>query len=106
MNPEERANGFNPDTYKGEALLKFIDDETLFASRRAHEKGLELTSGQIRTRVLESLVKRAIELFSGWRGYDEPQPFPIREGDEHGVIRFLYEDKRNLRDNLKPYVGF
>jgi hypothetical protein len=106
MNPEERRNGFNPDTYKGEALLKFIDDETLFASRRAHEKGLELTSGQIRTKVLEGLVKRAAELFGEWSSYDEPQPPSRKEEDEHGVPKYIYEDKRNLRDSLEPYIRF
>ena len=106
MNSEERTNGFDPDTYKGEALLKFIDDETLFASKRAYEKGLELTSGQIRTKVLQGLVKRAIELFGSWNGYDEMSPPSRKEEDEHEVPKFIYEDKRNLRSNLEPYIGF
>lgn len=106
MNPEKRANGFNPNTYKGETLLKFINDETIFASKRAHEKSLTLTGDEIRTKVLEGLVKRAVELFGAWRGYDEISPPSRKEEDEQGVPKYIYEDRRNLRDNLEPYVGF
>jgi hypothetical protein len=107
MNPEEK---FDHDKYNGEALAKFIEDEVYFASARAIKKGLinlpvsSRTGDEIRGKVLEGVVKRAIELFSDWNGITQPPS--RREEDAHGVSHNIYEDKRNLRDNLEAYVSF
>lgn len=108
MNPEEK---FDPDTYHGQALTQFIGREIYFASERASKKGLleqpplnENPGEKIATKVLEGVVKRAIELFSDWNGITEPSS--RREEDGHGVPHYIFEDKRNLRDNLEPYIGF
>jgi hypothetical protein len=107
MNSEEK---FNPDNYHGEALTQFIGKEIYFASERASKKGLleqpplnENPGEKISTKVLEGVVKRAIELFSDWNGITEP---PSKRAEEHGVYNYIYEDKRNLRDSLESYVGF
>lgn len=105
LDQRQRKSDFNPDAYRGEPLLKFIDDEIVFAARRADEKKLGLTGSQVRTKVLEGLVKRAVELFGRWRSYDEPQP-PCREVKEDGVINYIYEDRDNLRCDLREYIGF
>lgn len=92
-------DGFNPDKYNGEALKEFVARESYFALERATKKGLleqpplnENSVEKISTKVLESIVKRAIELFSDWKGDMEPP-----KGSD---------DKRNLRDNLEAYIGF
>jgi hypothetical protein len=96
LNPEEK---FDPDNYRGEALMGFVGREIYFASERASRKGLleqpplnKNSDEKIFSKVLEGVVKRAIELYSDWNGITQPP-----KGSD---------DKRNLRDNLEPYVGF
>ncbi|MDO8460645.1 MAG: hypothetical protein Q7S74_06035 [Nanoarchaeota archaeon] len=75
--------------YCGQALIKFIDDETIYAAKRVNEKGLSVND--IRNKVLEAIVKRGVELFSDWDGESYPKSD---------------KDKRNLRTSLEPYIGF
>jgi hypothetical protein len=85
--------------YHGQALTKFIDDEVIYATDRAHCKGLlneKVKLGEIRGRVLDAIVKRAVKLFSDWEGHT----YPKCDADDER------EDKRNLRTSLEPYLGF
>lgn len=67
MNQEEK---FDPNKYNGEAFRKFVDDETHYAIERARKNGLIIcletkeTFLDIRHRVLNGLVKKAVEFFS------------------------------------------
>jgi len=109
MNPE---GNFNPDVYNGEALLKFIDDETLYAADRGRTKGLlhDPTSSdtlrRVKHHVLDGLVKRAAELFARWQIYAEPLPPCKEERTPGGALKRTYDDKDNLRCSLEQYIGF
>lgn len=60
MNSDERGN---PDTYNGEAFKKFIDDETYYAIKRLNRHVSDSESENIRNKVFEGLVERAVEFF-------------------------------------------
>src|SRR3989338_189503 len=93
LSPESQCKYHND--YHGQAFTKFVDDETFFAMNRVIEKGLvqggTQTHKEIRYRVLEAIVKRAIELFSDWNSVKFPK---------------MLDDKRNLRADLREYIGF
>ena len=71
MNPEEK---FNPDTYQGEAFEKYVQDEMHY-NRRDRDK------------ILEALVKRAIDFAMRKSGFEPPSG-----------------DKENLRVSLLYYL--
>ncbi len=95
MSPESQGKD-HYNGYHGQAFTKFIDDETFYSMNRAFKSGKiqdrgNITFKEIRYKVLESIVKRAIELFRDWNGSTTP---------------LVIEDKRNLRTDLREYIGF
>jgi hypothetical protein len=95
--------------YFGQGFVDFVRDETYYASERAVKSGLiqtpadSKTGDEIRTKVLEAVVKRAVELFTAW---SEVNPPYRREEDSTGRANYIYEDERNLRCDLREYIGF
>jgi len=105
---EACMNGEVPESadYNGEALIKFVEIENMLASQRT-SKGLfhqpSLSPDELLTRTLEGVTRRAVELFSDWNGHTEP---PYREEKKDGCIIRIYDNKRNLRADLRSYIGF
>ncbi len=90
-------NGNYPDhySYSGQGFIDFMNNETHYALERTGKTKSEEI--EVRERVLEGLVKRAIELFSDWNGKDYPPDCLNKE---------IPKDKRNIRCDLREYIGF
>ncbi|HLC58697.1 MAG TPA: hypothetical protein VJI68_02455 [Candidatus Nanoarchaeia archaeon] len=91
----------NPRLYDGKPFREWVNDETHYElvrkqfswdkTRNQFEGNGDVTKAyqEIRPRILQAVVKRAIELFREWGG---PQPIDK-------------EDKRNLRTSLEKYIN-
>ena len=93
--------------YQGEGFISFVNNEVYYAIERAQKKGLvremnQRTYEEIKERVLEGVVKKAVELFTEWGGTCPPDTFKT---DESGK-QIPPTDQRNLRVGLEQYVGF
>ncbi|MBI2636431.1 hypothetical protein HYW84_03870 [Candidatus Peregrinibacteria bacterium] len=78
-------------SYDGQAYRQWVEQETHYAMQRRrneHPQGGDVHQ-QVRTKIVEAVVSRAIELFSDWEGHTYPKN---------------KEDKRNLRASLQPYI--
>lgn len=107
MSPTEGGRNWNLHrNYKGEGFKTFVDDETHHAIKRLQELdilGPDYSNAAylgVRGKVLEGLVKRAVELFSEW----DNNTHPLDAFDDN--IPIDKKDKRNLRASLEKYIGF
>lgn len=116
MSPNEGVAAIKRDwrahaNYSGEGFIGFITQETHQELTRqgyqwnGQENRFENINDQqyqqARQRVLGGLVLRAVELFSDWTNNYPPSR---QEKDERGFTKYLYDDQRNLRTDLRDYV--
>ena len=96
--------------YNGKGFTEFIIEQTHHELIRSNylwnekEKKFDNIDNEqykkSRTDVLGGLTLRAIELSSDW-GNSYP---PSRIDRNEGKINYIYDDKRNLRTDLKDYI--
>ncbi len=90
--------------YQGEGFTSFMDKEVHYELEKQRSEGDRGThEGYLRARqrVLGGLVLRAVELFSEWDGTSPP----CRKEELGLAIKCTWDDKRNLRDDLKDYIA-
>jgi len=89
--------------YFGQGFTTFVDNETLYAVQRGYKNKVlnsasdARTFNEVRHAVLEAVVKRGIHLFGDWQGSWAP---PIQKDNKEN------RDPRNLRIDLRDYLGF
>ena len=97
--------------YKGQDFSDFATQETHFELIRRGYQWDEETKQfrslnaeqyqQVRERILGGLVLKAIDLFSEWNGNEDP---PHRIVGVDKKIKYIYDDTRNLRCDLRDYI--
>lgn len=92
--------------YQGEGFTSFMDKEVYYELERQRSEGDRGShEGYLRARqrVLGGLTLKAVDLFSEWNG---TFPSSRAEKDDRGVLRYIYDDKRNLRgkEGLNDYI--